>query len=146
MFLMRSWVMGRAVVIFSSSSAMALASKSPTQMGSERFSSSSRRMMMGMLDRGSRASCFTFISRNMPSPPASRLHRGGGQHAPLGTRAGELAAQAVGQRLGDQHRHDLAEETAAVGVEVHDSIAPRAPRGLVGILPRGAAHEDGQDS
>jgi len=31
--------MGRAVVIFSSSSAMALASKSPTQMGSERFSS-----------------------------------------------------------------------------------------------------------
>jgi hypothetical protein len=43
MFLMRSWVIGRGVAIFSSSSAMALASKIPTQIGSERLSSSSRR-------------------------------------------------------------------------------------------------------
>jgi hypothetical protein len=65
MFLIRSWVMGRGVEIFSSSSAMALASKRPTQMGRERFSSSSRRMIMGMLESGSSASPFTFISSHM---------------------------------------------------------------------------------
>ena len=44
---------------------MALASKSPTQMGSERFSSSSRRMIIGMLESGSSASPLTFISSHM---------------------------------------------------------------------------------
>src|SRR5262249_32276758 len=43
MFLIRSCVIGRGVAIFSSSSAIALASKIPTQIGSERLSSSSRR-------------------------------------------------------------------------------------------------------
>jgi hypothetical protein len=61
--------MGRGVEIFSSSSAMALASKMPTQMGSERFSSSSLNMMMGILESGSSASPRTFISTNMRSPP-----------------------------------------------------------------------------
>ncbi len=65
MFLIRSWVIGRGVEIFSSSSAMALASKRPTQIGRERFSSSSRRMIMGMLESGSSASPFTFISSTM---------------------------------------------------------------------------------
>src|SRR6266851_6232384 len=65
MFLRRSWVMGRGGEIFSSSSAMALASKSPTQMGSERLSSSSPRMSMGMLESGSSASPLTFISSHM---------------------------------------------------------------------------------
>src|SRR6266851_10224580 len=62
---MRSCVMGRGVEIFSSSSAMALASKRPTQMGSERLSSSSRRMSTGMLESGSSASPLTFISSHM---------------------------------------------------------------------------------
>ena len=66
---MRSWVIGRGVAIFSSSSAIALASKMPTQMGSERFSSSSRRMMIGMFDTGSRASPRTFISTHMDTSP-----------------------------------------------------------------------------
>src|ERR1700687_5285048 len=65
MFLMRSWVMGRGGEILSSSSAMALASKSPTQMGSERLASSSPRMSMGMLESGSSASPLTFISSHM---------------------------------------------------------------------------------
>src|SRR6266851_1853444 len=65
MFLMRSWVIGRGGEIFSSSRAMASASKSPTQMGSERFSSSSRRMITGMLESGSSASPLTFISSHM---------------------------------------------------------------------------------
>ena len=72
MFLMRSCVIGRGVAIFSSSSAMALASKIPTQMGSERLSSSSRRMMIGMFETGSRASPRTFISTSIRPPPARR--------------------------------------------------------------------------
>src|SRR6185503_5000676 len=56
MFLMRSCVICRAVAIFSSSSAMALASKIPTQIGSDRLSSSSRKMMIRMFETGSRAS------------------------------------------------------------------------------------------
>src|SRR5260370_42495865 len=44
---------------------MALAAKSPTQMGSERLSSSSPRMSMGMLESGSSASPLTFISSHM---------------------------------------------------------------------------------
>src|SRR5205814_9826320 len=66
-------------------------------------------------------------------------------HGPTGPRAGRLAAPAVGQRLGDQHRHDLAEAPAAVAVEVHDSVTARAPRGLAWILSRAAVHENGQN-
>src|SRR5215813_1194185 len=65
MFLMRSWVIGRWVGIFSSSRAMALASCSPTQIDSDRLSSSSRRTIIGMLDSGSRTRFFTFISSHM---------------------------------------------------------------------------------
>ena len=59
--LIRSCVIGRGVEILSSSSAMALASKRPTQIGRERFSSSSRRMIMGMLESRSSANPLTFI-------------------------------------------------------------------------------------
>ena len=66
---MRSCVIGRAVGIFSSSSAMALASGDPTQIDSERLSSSSRRTIIGMLDSGSNTRFLTFISSHMASPP-----------------------------------------------------------------------------
>ena len=45
----RSCVIGRGVVTFSICSAMALASNTPTQIGSTRCPSLSRRMMIGML-------------------------------------------------------------------------------------------------
>ena len=48
-FRSRSCVIGRGVVTFSICSAMALASKMPTQIGSTRCPSLSRRMMIGML-------------------------------------------------------------------------------------------------
>jgi hypothetical protein len=44
----------------------------PTQMGSERFSSSSRRMMMGMFDTGSRVSPRTFISTHIEATSLRR--------------------------------------------------------------------------
>ena len=49
----RSWVIGRGVDTFSICSAIAFASKMPTQIGSTRWPSRSRRMMIGMLVIGS---------------------------------------------------------------------------------------------
>src|SRR5215468_661962 len=139
MFLIRSWVMGRGVGIFSSSRAMALASKRPTQMGSERFSSSSRRMMIGMLERGSSANPLTFISSHMGVLP---LLDGAGSEYAL-PRAGQLAAEAVRERPGNEHRHGAAHELAAVSVEVDHAIAAGASGDLVGILAGAAVHEHG---
>jgi hypothetical protein len=45
--------MGRGMLTFSICSAIAFASKMPTQIGNTRFPSSSRRMMIGMLVTGS---------------------------------------------------------------------------------------------
>ncbi len=52
-FFIRSWVMGRGGETFSISSAMALASKTPTQIGSTESLSTSLRTMIGMLVVGS---------------------------------------------------------------------------------------------
>src|SRR6266446_10664322 len=52
-FRRRSWVIGRGVGTFSICSAMAFASKIPTQIGSTRCPSLSRRMTMGMFVIGS---------------------------------------------------------------------------------------------
>ena len=54
--------------------------------GSDRLSSSSRRMMIGMFETGSRASPRTFISTNIRPPPVGDA---------------SVPAQAVRQRLGD---------------------------------------------
>ncbi len=58
----RSCVIGRGVVTFSICSAMALASKTPTQIGRTRCPSLSRRMMIGMLVMGSTISPLIVIS------------------------------------------------------------------------------------
>ncbi len=49
----RSWVMGRGVAMFSILRAMALASKTPIQMGRMRSLVGSWRTTMGILDMGS---------------------------------------------------------------------------------------------
>ena len=66
-FRSRSCVIGRGVVTFSICSAMALASKTPTQIGSTRCPSLSRRMMIGMLVIGSTISPLIVISICMAS-------------------------------------------------------------------------------
>ena len=58
----RSCVIGRGVWMFSICNAMALASNTPTQIGSTFCPSESRRMMMGMLVMGSTISPLMFIS------------------------------------------------------------------------------------
>src|SRR5512136_3294109 len=57
--------MGREKLIFSSSVAMALASKRPIQMGTARFPSRSFRITMGVLVSGSMVRPDTFISTNI---------------------------------------------------------------------------------
>src|SRR5438132_10966620 len=120
MFFMRSWVIGRGVAIFSSSSEIALASKIPTQIGSDRLSSSSRRMMIGMLDSGSSASPRTFISTSMRSLLDQR------------------PAQTVWHRLGDADAHEIADADPTPAVEVDHAVASRAARQLARIAPGGA--------
>ena len=63
----RSCVIGRGVATFSICSAIALASKSPTQIGSTRWPSLSRRMTIGMLVIGSTISPLIVISISMAS-------------------------------------------------------------------------------
>ena len=67
MLLSKSWVMGRGVWTFSICRAMALASNTPTQMGSRRWPSSSRRMMMGMFVMGSIIRPLIVIWISMPA-------------------------------------------------------------------------------
>jgi len=62
---MRSCVIGREKLIFSSSVAMALASKSPIQIGTARLPSRSFRITMGVLVSGSMVRPDTFISTNI---------------------------------------------------------------------------------
>src|SRR5262249_19168283 len=121
-FLMRSCVIGRAVGIFSSSSAIALASGSPTQIDNERLSSSSWSTIFGMCDSGSSTRFLTFISSHMvflllshadqtnPNVGTTRVQCRG--RIPRASRETGLAwlgqgpAEAVGQRLRDLHGHD----------------------------------------
>ena len=120
----RSCVIGRGVVTFSICSAMALASKTPTQIGSTRWPSVSRRMMIGMLVIGSTIRPLIVISicmialrlRSSLSALALRLAslsavqpvRNLGRGVPV---KHGLAAQAVRVRAGDAHRHDRGRST-----------------------------------
>src|SRR5882724_6590493 len=64
-FLIRSWVMGRGVVTFSISSAMAFASYTPTHMGSTVSLPTSLSTTMGILVTGSIINPRIFISTSM---------------------------------------------------------------------------------
>src|SRR5271157_5740017 len=70
---MRSWVIGRGVDTFSISRAMALASYTPTQIGSTVLPFTSFKMTMGMLVTGSIMRPRIFISTSM-RPSAPTLH------------------------------------------------------------------------
>src|SRR3954470_3810264 len=98
-------VIGRGVATFSICSAIAFASKTPTQIGSTRCPSLSRRMMMGMLVIGSTISPLIVISICM----------------------NRLAPEAVGVCAGDPDAHHLADPRGVTG-EIHHRVA-RCPAG-----------------
>src|SRR5438132_1126357 len=85
-----------------------------------RTTSSSRRMMIGMLDSGSSASPRTFISTNMRSLLDQR------------------PAQTVRHRLGDANAHEIADADPTPAVEVDHAVASRAARELARVTPGGA--------
>src|ERR1700761_3209606 len=92
-FLSRSWVIGRGVADFSISSAIALASYMPTQIGSTVSLLTSFRITIGVLLAGSMTRPRIFISTSMANSDAlSPLDHG-------------LADKAVGKALGDPHRN-----------------------------------------
>ncbi len=106
---------------------MALASKMPTQIGSTRCPSLSRRMMIGMFVIGSTISPLIVISicidprlARAPSPE-SGAHRGSVKHG--------FPAQAVRIRAGDRHRHDPP-DPRRIARQVHHRVAGRAARQL----------------
>src|SRR5687768_11251620 len=102
-FFSRSCVIGRGVVTFSICKAIAFASKTPTQIGSTRWPSLSRRMMMGMLVIGSTISPLIVISISI----------------------GGLAPEAVGIRPGDSHLDEPA-DPRRVAREIYDGVGRRA--------------------
>src|SRR4051812_16669305 len=104
-FLSKSCVIGRGVETFSICSAIAFASKTPTQIGRTRWPSLSRRMMMGMLVMGSTISPLIVISICM------------------------FPAQAVRVCPGDLHLDDLSDPRRVAG-KIDDCVARRASRQL----------------
>ena len=97
-------------------------------MGSERLSSSSRRMRIGRLESGSSASPCTFISTNM----AASL---------LGLSA-SVATQAVRQRLGDADGHDVADgDHARPDRSSRRGCSACGPCSLAGVLPGRPVHQ-----
>src|SRR5215831_15970838 len=110
--------MGRGVVTFSISSAIALASYTPTQMGRTVLPFTSFRMTMGMLVTGSIMSPRIFISTSMSPPPTSLHHSYGFTH------------QGVGPRARNPYRQVLSHQRIAVGGRVGE---------VEGAVVRGAA-------
>src|SRR5262249_37937595 len=112
-FFSRSWVMGRGVVTFSISIAMALASKMPTQIGRKTPSAASRRMTTGMWETGS-----------IKSPLISIFS--------IGAAGCGLRQQGVGKTPGDADRQ-IVPGLRRFGcvLDVHDAVAG----GAAGRLP-----------
>src|SRR3954466_14729971 len=106
-FLSRSCVIGRGVETFSICSAIAFASKTPTQIGRTRWPSLSRRMMMGMLVIGSTISPLIVISICIDG----------------------LAPEAIWICPGDAHAYD-SPDPRRVAWKIDDRVARRAPRQL----------------
>src|SRR6185503_1011515 len=119
-FFSRSCVIGRGVVTFSIWSAIALASKTPTQIGRTRCPSLSRRMMMGILVIGSTIRPLIVISICM-------AHR--------------LASEAIRVRAGNPHVHDPPDPLGLAG-QVHHRVARRPPRQLPVAPPARRVDQD----
>src|SRR5688572_28016320 len=115
MFRSRSCVIGRGVTMFSIWSAIAFASKMPTQIGRTRSPSLSLRMTMGMLVIGSTIRPLMVISINMALTQRTALHSvsRNAVAAFLAThkrcrcldRVGHLASQAVRPAAPDPNPH-----------------------------------------
>src|SRR5262249_34643381 len=122
---MRSCVMGRGVDTFSISSAIALASYTPTQMGSTVFPFRSFRITIGILVTGSIINPRIFISTSMGASPQSSLdHRQA------------LAHQRIGSRSRHLHRHVLSHQLArdTRSRKIHCAIVGRPTDPLPGRL------------
>src|SRR5262245_1289624 len=137
MFRNRSWVIGRGVETFSICSAMAFASKMPTQMDRTRSPSLSFRITMGMFVMGSTISPLMLISISM-----ALLHP-----RPSGARSGQdhLAPETMRARPRDSHRDCPPDPRVLVHVpshigrhgHIHYSVAAGAPRNLANLPPAG---------
>src|ERR1051325_9476439 len=119
----RSCVLGRGVAMFSICSAIALASKMPTQIGSTFWPSLSRRMTIGMLVMGSTINPLIVISICIALQPRRRAPFCQTRASPDAVRAGPL----------DQHRYRRANPRRR-SRQVHDHVARRATREL-GLAP-----------
>src|SRR5438128_12217143 len=147
-FRSRSCVIGRGVEMFSICSAIAFASKMPTQIGSTFCPSLSRRMTIGMFVMGSTINPLMVISICMVStlltladsprcqPPRSAA--ASVVTAPVATQrrpavplcqAGRAAPEAVRTRTLDANRQHAPDPRGRTG-HIHDDIAARAARKL----------------
>jgi hypothetical protein len=114
-------------------------------MGRERFSSSSLRIMMGMLDRGSRANPRTFISTHIGSSfPGTLAHER--WHVVPHHIFHRLPAKAVGESLGDPDGNQFSGEIPASGIKVDNAVAAGPPGEVLGILPGDPVHQHLQDT
>src|SRR5262245_62805721 len=130
----RSWVIGRAVVTFSICSAMALASKMPTQIGSTRCPSLSRRITIGVLVMGSTISPLIDISICMAlrlSPDAVRARAfDADAHGPADPRC---RPRQVDDDVLRRAARDFALATPAGSVDEHVDLAPDQSLGQGGL-------------
>src|SRR6202521_2160155 len=126
-FLSRSCVIGREGITFSICSAIAFASKMPTQIGSTFWPSASRNRMMGTLVTGSTISPLIVISICTALSPTLGF-------ASTTVKAYPFACQAVGPPSRDADANSLAQPVLRTR-EIHDRIPPGAP----GKIPRPAA-------
>src|SRR3989442_4561925 len=123
----RSCVIGRGVEIFSICSAMALASKMPTQIGSTRWPSLSRRMTIGMLVMGSTIRPSMVISICMALQPRRRTHAC--QTSAYLIHPNGTAPHAVRSGTFDANRNRSADPLWRSG-QIDDHIAARPSRQL----------------
>src|SRR4029453_2410317 len=108
---------------------MALGSATPTQIGSTRDPSLSRRMTIGRLVAGSIMSVLTVISICIATSFLQHYGRWGESSSAGPAERPTFATQAVRIRRGDADRHQLADQRA-VAAEVHHGVPARAPREL----------------
>src|SRR5881392_610776 len=126
----RSCVIGRGVAMFSIWSAMAFASKMPTQIGSTRCPSLSRRITIGMLVMGSTIKPLMVISICMALQPRRRERRCQTLAPRVDVhRVHGASPDAVRSRALDAHRDRSADPRRRSG-QVDDDVAARAARHL----------------
>src|SRR6476620_10683082 len=123
----RSCVMGRGVATFSIWRAMAFASATPTQMGSTREPSLSRRITIGRLVAGSIISVLTVISICIATSLLRHYAHAARSSSLPGLWRHDLAPQAVGICARDAYRHEPADRRP-VAREVDHRVSARTPR------------------